>query len=75
METRGEATAAAPLRRVVAGETGGMRQADLLARPRSARPGRLVWDRIFWHNETYHLSAPSLPPLRNEKGEHDTKAK
>lgn len=34
-----------------------------------------VQDKILWHNKTYDFSAPSLPHLRNEKGEHDPKAK
>lgn len=71
MGTQGEATAAAPLRRVVVSKIGGMRQADLLARPRSTWPSRRVQDQIFWCNNSYCLSAPSLPPLRNEKGEYD----
>lgn len=34
-----------------------------------------VQDKIFWHNKTYDFSAPSLPHLRNEKGDHNRKAK
>ena len=73
MGTRGEATAAAPLRRVVAGEKGDVKQADLFARPNSAWPSRLTQDKI-WHNKICHLSVPPSSQLRNEKGDCDTKA-
>lgn len=56
---------------VVAGEKGGMKQTDLLARPssaqpgHSAQPGQLVQDESFWHDKTCQLLAPALPHLRN----------
>ena len=73
MGTRGEATAAAPLRRVVAGKKGGVKQADLLARPDSAWPSHLAQDKIG-QDKICHFSAPPSLHLRNEKGDRDTKA-
>ena len=67
MGTQGEATAAAPLLRVVAGKKGGVKQADLLARPNSAQHGQLVQDKSFWHDKTCHLSASPSLHLRNEE--------
>jgi len=57
----------------VASEKGGVKQADLLARPNSAQPSCLAQDKTG-QDKICHLSAPPSPHLRNEKGECDTKA-